>query len=103
MVKKSKYRMHGAAKVCFILSIILLCISIMNLILCVTVLPGVYIFTSLILAMVASILMTVTAVDRVKFEQKNHPDEVKKNENAVIYIIIGIVLGLIWGKYLFKL
>ena len=100
MEEKRKYKMHGAAKVCFILSIIFLCSSIINLILCVTMLPGVYIFTSLILTMVATLLMTVTAVDRVKFEHKNHPDEVKKNENAVIYLIIGIVIGLMWGKIL---
>lgn len=100
MDNNSKYKMHGTAKDCFILSMIMLFASIINIGLSVTALPGIHILLSVILTIVSVILMTVTAVDRVKFEQKNNPHAWKKDEKEVIYLLIGAVIGFIWGKFI---
>ena len=100
MDNSPKYKMHGKAKVCFILSLIMLFASIINTGLSMTALPGIYIMLSIILTMVSVILMTIAIVDRLKFEQKNNPHAWKKDEKEMIYLLIGAVIGFIWGKFI---
>ncbi len=100
MDNNPKYKMHGKAKVCFILSMIMLFASIINIVLSMTVLPGIHSVLSIILTMVSVILITITTVDRLKFEQKNNPHALKKDEKEMIYLLIGAVIGFIWGKFI---
>lgn len=100
MDNRPKYKMYGAAKVCFILSMIMLFASLINIGLSVTALPGIHILLSVVLTMVSVVLMTVAAVDRIKFEKKYNPDAFKNDDKASIYLLIGAVIGFIWGKFI---
>lgn len=97
--KKIKYKPSGTGKIALGISISSLLIGLLSIILTLFKFGFIMIVVCIASNIIAMFSFLVLFIDIIKFNKLNNPNE-KSDSNMIIYLVLGIIIGFIWGKIL---